>query len=403
METDNDLINSKLVTPQPQQTQTNAIQQSVDESQPQTLTQVRSSKRWVIPGLIILVILSLSLTGYFAYQNFQIKKEQPNLAQITPTPTTETPSPTTDPTINWKTYNNDLYKFSFKYPSRWSEIPPTGEAYPEGYILIGGKTKEDLLHLSVIPYVGSADNLTTKYQQNPSLFSSTNWGELGKEKEQKTIGNWDIVWFENDVTALASGKEITFKVTNILFTNGKLGFLIHTQDNNKTELNQILSTFKFLGQTNTPIPTTVTNAKKINYSVPTSWTTTTDSSNTFQLSYDAVKLKTCYPDQKGISLCAQYGSYFSATILPYDGGSRHQFIYKNGLGTPKKDELLSDYYEQEYNFDGKSCLFLNGINISQYPTVWGMCVVDNTRAVLFTSHDPVESAYEAILKTFKII
>lgn len=32
-----------------------------------------------------------------------------------------TPSPTSDPTIDWRIYSNSQYKFSFKYPSDWKE------------------------------------------------------------------------------------------------------------------------------------------------------------------------------------------------------------------------------------------------------------------------------------------
>jgi|GEM_PF-2730757 len=384
MEKSNDLNNPKIVIPQPQQTQTDAIQQSVDETQPQTLTQTQSSKKWVISYLVGLIVLSLSIACYFAYQNIQLRKDQPSLAQ--PTPTSNIPSPTTGSILDWKTYTKDARSYTFKYPADWQ---------------VGlFKHAPDMLTLQ------PKSSFVEEAQNNAIVIAITNHC---LNTQCLTVYNLDEMVTQWNATKLSETAVDGIKAYEVSLLDKKHGYMfikandfyILTTDNYLTELKKILPTFKFTEQTE--ITTPASNAKKISYTVPSGWATATDTSNSYQLSYDAPKLKTCYPDQKGISLCAQYGSYFSASILPYDGSSRHQFIYKNGLGTPRKDELWSNYREQEYNFDGKSCLFLNGITISQYPVVWGMCAIDNTRAVLFTSYDRTESAYEAILKTFKVI
>lgn len=384
MEKGNEANNLGTSIPEATTTQNSVPQQSVKTP---PLSEPDVTKKWLIPTLIGAVLLSLGLAGYFAYQNFQLKKEQPNLGQATPTPTSNIPSPTTDQTTNWKTYKNDAHKFTFKYPSDWQ---------------VGlFKHAPDMLTLQ------PQSSFVEEAQKNSIVIAITNHC---LNTQCLTVFNLDEMVTQWNATKLSETTIDGVKVYKVSFSDKKSGYMFIkgddffslATDTYLTELNQILSTFKFSEQTNTA-PTAVSNAKKISYSVPAGWITTTDSSNAFQLSYDAAKLKTCYPDQKGISLCAQYGSYISSSILPYDGGLRHQFIYNNGLGTPRKDELWSDYREQEYNFDGKSCLFLNGITISQYPAVWGMCAIDNTRAVLFTSYDRAESAYEAILKTFKVI
>lgn len=63
--------------------------------------------------MVVVTTLSLLLSGYFVYQNIQLKKQ---ITQPTsPTVTTETSDLTTD----WKTYNDNVSNFSLKYPNSW--------------------------------------------------------------------------------------------------------------------------------------------------------------------------------------------------------------------------------------------------------------------------------------------
>lgn len=71
--------------------------------------------------LSVLLLLAVSIAGFFAYQTQKLVKE----LQITNTPTTESTSvpvatdsaTVDDPTADWKTYTNEEYGFSFKYPN----------------------------------------------------------------------------------------------------------------------------------------------------------------------------------------------------------------------------------------------------------------------------------------------
>lgn len=72
---------------------------------------------------LVLLLLSLGLlasTAFLYYQNQQLKTilaSYQTQTVATPTPSSQSPSPTLDPAANWKTYTNDTYKLSFKYPS----------------------------------------------------------------------------------------------------------------------------------------------------------------------------------------------------------------------------------------------------------------------------------------------
>ncbi|MBI4039126.1 PD40 domain-containing protein [Candidatus Daviesbacteria bacterium] len=85
MEKSNDLNNPGIDIPQSQQAQTGSLQQPVNETSPRPPIQPQSSKKWLIPGLIGLIVLSLSFAVYFAYQNIQLKKQSSSI-QPTPTP-----------------------------------------------------------------------------------------------------------------------------------------------------------------------------------------------------------------------------------------------------------------------------------------------------------------------------
>ena len=74
----------------------------------------KTGKKWLISVLIGIVVLSLGTASFFAYQIFQLKKEQPDLDQIIPMHTTSVSTTTPDPTSKWETYSGNEY--SFKYP-----------------------------------------------------------------------------------------------------------------------------------------------------------------------------------------------------------------------------------------------------------------------------------------------
>lgn len=78
-----------------------------------------NQKRFTNIILIIVVAMLAGAVGYFVF----VKKSTP-IAQQTPTPsqTNNTTSPTQtqkDETADWKTYSNNKYDFSLKYPKEW--------------------------------------------------------------------------------------------------------------------------------------------------------------------------------------------------------------------------------------------------------------------------------------------
>lgn len=158
------------------------------------------------------------------------------------------PSPTPDPTTNWKTYTGN--GFTFKYPSNWliktGEMPivfvydpKSQETTPNKYLQVtniqyldGGLTPED----SALAYEASWK------KRNPSL---------DLHRINTKLNGYDVSVIDAP-TEMAIGK-------NIYIGNGDITVDINTSmnsfDSDDIE-NQILSTFKFTDSlSGTPIPT----------------------------------------------------------------------------------------------------------------------------------------------------
>lgn len=99
---------------------------------------------------VVLILVLLAATGVFAYQNMQLQKQIAILqSQPTSSPiVSASPTPTADPTANWKTFITDDKKVSFKYPSGWTaDQNTTSEGW--GKSITTANLKNDKFHLSV--------------------------------------------------------------------------------------------------------------------------------------------------------------------------------------------------------------------------------------------------------------
>lgn len=164
----------------------------------------------------------------------------------------------------------------------------------------------------------------------------------------------------------------------------------------------------------TPTPETVSasvNAVVLNYLLPSGWQTTTDSTNTFKVGFDPATqdaknengtLGITNKNLDNNQYYSPYGNSMNFSIKQYNGGSRHEFIYKMiGENPHETDSLMDNYKEYNYTIDGKSCLILDGISISQYPTVWGMCAINSSQVLSFSMFQ--HFSYLSTLKTIEFL
>jgi hypothetical protein len=212
---------------------------------------VPESSKKSSPILIIAIILAIvALLAVVAYV-FGAKLLSP---KPTPTPVAVvTPSPISDVTANWNAYINTKVGFQLKYPNRYQKPAlPSGVAgspiiYATGQDdstdIIFGQSSLDSFDLVVFPFTGTADQLKN-YQSPPIILSSDSSLSLIKNIQVGTVtGNWYQ-------SSSSSG------FIRVYFVENNHGFIFNTLANhNVGEVNQILSTFKFIEATPAASPT----------------------------------------------------------------------------------------------------------------------------------------------------
>ena len=130
--------------------------------------------------ILILVLIALAIAGYFGYKNYWPKIQ--NL--IPPTPTANLSRAESK---DWKTYNNDQYKFSFKYPNFLQ--------------LTEGNTSRNVVTVGI----PNADQIgimgCAPFQFSVGIIDDNEWNELQKTKEFKnpqTITVNNVTGMRND-------------------------------------------------------------------------------------------------------------------------------------------------------------------------------------------------------------
>ncbi|MBI4157225.1 hypothetical protein HY502_00025 [Candidatus Woesebacteria bacterium] len=172
--------------------------------------------------IIILVVIALAVAGYFAYQNMQLKKSADNKQQAAVPSTTSYPSPTANPTANWKTYTNQEYNFSFKYPSdlavRENKNPSLTE---NAEIVLVGELSDKFFYVNLGYLEDGTDKADMKFEYKDSVIAS-------KQAKMQTITTG------GKVTQVSYG--VKNENTDMVISSNFEEYIF----------DQILSTFKFI-------------------------------------------------------------------------------------------------------------------------------------------------------------
>lgn len=147
----------------------------------------------------------------------------------------------------------------------------------------------------------------------------------------------------------------------------------------------------------------------LEYTLKPGWETIANPSNSLQIGYNPEIMQAMSDNSSvGITTTSQFEpirqiTYANIHLRAYDGGSRHNFIYKqlNSTAEAMKQDRMENYYEVEYNYDGKSCLVLYNQAFSASGTTWGMCAISSTQAV-FIEGPQSQNQTEEIIRTIKI-
>ncbi|KKT34020.1 MAG: hypothetical protein UW22_C0085G0001, partial [Candidatus Gottesmanbacteria bacterium GW2011_GWB1_44_11c] len=327
----------------------------------------------------------------------------------------------------WKTYTSPRYNYSFSYPNNWY-LTPWNESDPKnifgthtlqnydpnkiekfmtkGFVnwdaFIGGKNALKMdISVTSDPQMIAQNQIEFK-----NAFLST--GQIIKIGDQsvplyrpKELGPGPAI----DVVALNYEIGKSLRLSVYIYAFRLLEEIDITKSPDWSEVTQILSTFKFTDTpASTPTPTSASNVKILKYTLPDGWQTVQDLSGQFEIGYDPETMKSDPKDsliylEKPKTTPGTW-QFVGVELRPYSDGSRHQFIYDRLGEKPQAQDLTPSYHEVEYRYNNRSCLFLIGISISQYPQTWGMCDAGGGQALIIWSYD--DKAYEQVVQTIRL-
>jgi hypothetical protein len=326
---------------------------------------------------------------------------------------TITPVNTTIPvsTISQKTYKNIDPSFELEYPSTW-KIDQEALLETGDYVYLASPNQ------SVFRVDISEDNSKTISEYLSKIDKQNLTGYEGKPSITVISTKKTIVANLNCIQRVENYNAAGFSVYSTYFKNGNNIYVLTLQPNEGAlipdDINiyqQILSTFKFT-ENKVITPTKIqTLIKSIKYNLPPNWLSVRDNSQLFEVGYNTVT-QDIKMDKQSISVIYKnlnnnpYYSPYASTqffqVLPYNNGSRHTFIEKQLGETINSGNKSPGYYESEMNIDGKSCLVLNGISISQFYSVWGMCAINTKQALLFNSFNYADLSQHLNSLKFKL-
>lgn len=213
------------------------VNQSISETVVQT-EQLPKKSNFLVILLSILLLVSVSVAGFFAFQTQKLVKELTILrSESTPIATLEpmngpvsADNANADPTANWKTYINNSSNYQIKYPSTWKAMNfGLMEAKP-------ADTDTKNVRFSYQPDISKTE-IGLSIEESGVVMASQDI----KFDKTKTIGTEvakcgttaDLMTTFCWLTVSRQSKFLTFTISNY-----------QDSEDNKT-IDQILSTFKF--------------------------------------------------------------------------------------------------------------------------------------------------------------
>ncbi len=207
--------------------------------------------------LSVLLLLSVSIAGFFAYQTQVLVKELNSMKETSTHVSSE--ESTIEPTSDWKTYMNENAGFLLKIPSNIEEVPSTDglvsgpfESNPQ--LVVSFADKSTIVKNTDSPFDGFTTYMQEVAQLKMTPFSFEKYlneelknvkqsprGIQSSEIIKKTIeGNeFSYIDYETNIRKYFILSEDGEKIAIFSRVNSSQDFL--------NDFDQILSTFKFIG------------------------------------------------------------------------------------------------------------------------------------------------------------
>jgi len=206
---------------------------------PSNLPPIQHTSPTKLPAKVLLfavLILAIAGTGFvLGKYSSRIASPTPP-AKVSPRPTIF-PTPISDTTTNWRTYKNDKYSYSIKYPNNWSV------------------TRDESNQPAFKSLVQLTSGALTTLPNFVIQVSTKSYSQL-LTSSMKSFQMTDLISTMRSDTLTGAGNSDYF--VDIVFQNSGNVFNIQanfTNPPNQGELqqfDQILSTFKFIDQTQSP-------------------------------------------------------------------------------------------------------------------------------------------------------
>lgn len=192
--------------------------------------------------LLILIILAVGILAAIGGYYYGVKVATPTTttttSKITTTAVGAITTTTAVNTANWKTYTNDQYGFSFKYPGDWKTISRTSTEEKKQGIDVNGfsiNSKLDEAPINFYTYPEPFDKVLTSRLSNNDNFEKdlTVNGKTAKSYTYKSVEGPHAGKTDNRIVVINISDQKAIIMTTEIDGNYDLIF------------NQILSTFTF--------------------------------------------------------------------------------------------------------------------------------------------------------------
>ena len=222
------------------------------ESEPPNAHLEKFKNNWF--GILVVFLLSLPFILFIVHlvrgqETLVSKDTTSNQQSITVQAPTNPPSETP---LDWKTYSDSKYKYSFNYPPRYQIESPTQEAIPEGEVLFNAGSKADRFWVDAVIFNGTLDEFVDKY---------TEYDQVTKVVETNLnvytpLG--ESVYYENPAIRLykhttSYGSDMNSGTGEIIsytafFVSKNFGYIFRSANiiDNLSDISKILASFKFV-------------------------------------------------------------------------------------------------------------------------------------------------------------